>query len=69
MAGLTNMPSVWGDLQLPGADAISNQELLSEQQKLARKKKIMAAGNMQQNFLTATQQLIGNRTPGSGTQM
>lgn len=74
MPDLTNMPSVWGDLQLPGSagvpgNALQNQEILSEQMKLARKKKIMAAGGMQQDFMSATQLLTGSRTPNSGTQM
>ena len=67
VAGLTNMPSVWGDLQLneqPGTTA--NQDQLVEQENLARKKKIMAAGSTNQ-FLTATQLMFGSRTGVSGT--
>jgi hypothetical protein len=60
MAGLTNMPSVWGDLQLPGVgNAASNQEMLSEQEKIARKKKIMSAGNIGNNMQSATQLMFG----------
>ncbi len=70
MAGLTSIPSVWGDLQLPGVgNAASNQEMLSEQEKLMRKKKLMAAGQTGNQMLSATQQMFGNQTPGSGTQL
>jgi hypothetical protein len=72
MAGLTNMPSVWGDLNLPGNNqsnlAGSNQQTLTEQQELERKKKIMSAGSASQ-FLSATQLVMGSKTGLSGSVM
>lgn len=65
---LTNMPSVWGDLGLNGqSPAQQNADLLSEQEKLARKKKIMAAGSSP--LASAAQMLLGSRTGNSNTVM
>lgn len=64
MPGLTNMPSVWGDLQM-NAGAEQNQEQLGAQGDLLKKKKIMSAGQMGDQMLTAVQQLFGSKTPGA----
>lgn len=65
---LTNMPSVWADLGLSGMSPMQNNaDILSEQEKLARRKKIMAAGSTQ--FASAAQMLLGSRTGNSNTVM
>lgn len=66
MPALTQMPSVWGDLGLnaqPGAQ--QNQGMLNDEEELARKKKLLAAG--QNPMQSAAQILMGSRTPGSTT--
>ncbi len=55
-------PSAWGDLNLAG----SNMNQLSEEEKLQKKKKLLAAGQSN-SFETATQQLFGNRMAQSGS--
>lgn len=60
------MPSVWGDLGLSGQSPMQqNAELLSEQEKLQRKKKLLAAG--QNPMASAAQLLLGSRTGVSAT--
>jgi len=62
---LTGVPSVWGDLNLAG----DNMNALSDEERLARKKKLMAAGQSN-DFQTATQFLFGARqNSASGSQM
>jgi hypothetical protein len=55
------MPGAAGDLGLTGMA----QQQLTEEEKLARKKKILAAG-MSNEFQTATQMLFGNRLAQTG---
>lgn len=65
---LTNMPSVWGDLGLNGQmNSVQNADLLSDQEKLLRKKKLMAAGGTP--MMSASQMLLGSRTGNSNTVM
>lgn len=59
---LTGVPSVFGDLNLAG----ENLNALSEQEKLARKKKMLAAGQSD-DFQSATQMLFGPRFSASGS--
>jgi ABC-type cobalamin transport system ATPase subunit len=59
---LTGVPSVFGDLNLAG----QNMNQLSEQEALAKKKKLLAGGQSN-DFQTATQQLFGNRMTQSGS--
>jgi len=72
VAALTNMPSVWGDLNLPGNNAGglpgANQQTLTDEQEMARKKKILAASTQNQ-FLSATQLVMGSKTGPSSTVM
>ena len=59
---LSGVPGAWGDLNLAGA----NMNQLSEAEQLARKKKMLAAGQSN-DFQTATQFLFGNRAVQSGS--
>lgn len=63
MANLTGVPDFsWGDLNLAG----STMNQLSEAEKLARKKKIMAAGQSS-SFQDAISMMYGNRLNSAGT--
>lgn len=59
---LSGVPGAWGDLNLAGASM--NQ--LSEAEQLARKKKMLAAGQSN-DFQTATQFLFGSRAIAAGS--
>ena len=59
---LTGVPAVFGDLNLAG----SNLNELSEEERLARKKKMLAAGQSD-DFQNATQMLFGSRYSQSGS--
>lgn len=64
MQNLTGVPSVWGDLNLAG----QNMNQLSEQEMLARKKKLLA-GAQSNDFQNATQFLFGSRLNTAGNPM
>lgn len=55
------MPGAAGDLGLTG----QVQQQLSDEEKLARKRKLLGAG-MSNDFQTATQMLFGNRLAQTG---
>ena len=55
-------PSIWGDLNLGN----ENQNQLSEQEQLQRKKKLLSGGRSN-DFQTATSMLFGSRMQNSGS--
>ena len=62
LQNLTGMENLWGDMNLAG----QNMGSLSEEERLARKKKLMAAGNAS-DFQSAMSVMFGNRLNSGGT--
>jgi hypothetical protein len=62
LASPGSTPSIWGDLNLGG----QNQNQLSEQEQLQRKKKVLSAGRSNE-FQSATSMLFGNRQQNTGS--